>query len=260
MPDPIIALDQLRVVFGSGPNQYQALNDVSFQIEQGQAVGLVGESGSGKTTLAKVLIGAIPITSGRVRVGGISYSAGSNKRRRDPRELQLIPQDPYSSLNPRRTAGQALAEALDPTWSNVRRHRSIVRSWLDRVELPSGSIDKYPHEFSGGQRQRIAIARALCICPEAVIADEITSALDLSVQVEVLKLLDELREELNLTMLFISHDLAVVRHVSDKVAVLRAGALEEIGEVEQIFTNPQAEYTKELLNSVPGAAGFSIRP
>lgn len=261
MSAPAVQIQDLSVVFGSGASAHRALDSVSFQIPENGSVGLVGESGSGKSTLAHVLVGEVPISGGSIQLGADVYAAGSSRRRRrqDPRLLQLIPQDPYSSLNPRRTAGQALAEALDPQWSNARRHQSTIEHWLDRVELPRGSIDKYPHEFSGGQRQRIAIARALCIGPEAVIADEITSALDLSVQVEVLKLLAELREELSLTLLFISHDLAVVRHVSDKVAVLRAGVLEEFGDVEQIFTNPQADYTQSLLNSVPGAPGFSIR-
>lgn len=257
--DTAIDIDALGVVFGAGINRTEALRDISFQVPRSASVGLVGESGSGKSTLAKVLVGLVPISSGAVTIAGERFDAQARRHRRDPRALQFIPQDPFSSLSPRRTAGQALAEALDPKRSNVARHRSEIEEWFDRVELPTGSIDKYPHEFSGGQRQRIAIARALCLRPQVVIADEITSALDLSVQVEVLKLLAVLRRELRLTMLFISHDLAVVRHVSDEVAVLRAGELIETGSVEQIFSAPTQPYTRELLDAVPGGSGFRIR-
>ena len=256
---PAVEIDNLGVVFGSGVNRTEALRDVSFTVPYSRSVGLVGESGSGKSTLAKVLVGMVPIGAGRVVIGGERFDAATKRRKRDPGLLQLIPQDPYSSLSPRRTAGQALAEAMDPRRADMRRHRSEIEEWFERVELPASSADKYPHEFSGGQRQRIAIARALCVRPRMVIADEITSALDLSVQVEVLELLAQLRQELGLTMLFISHDLAVVRHVSDDVAVLKSGELMEFGEVEQIFTAPQDDYTYRLLNSVPGAPGFRIR-
>ena len=256
---PVVEIDGLGVVFGSGDNRTEALRDVSFTVPRSRSVGLVGESGSGKSTLAKVLVGLVPISTGRIVIDGEQIGARVVRRRHEPGLLQLIPQDPYSSLSPRRTAGQALAEALDPRRADVRRHREEIAEWFERVELPASSVDKYPHEFSGGQRQRIAIARALCVRPQMVIADEITSALDLSVQVESVKLLAQLREELELTMLFISHDLAVVRHVSDEVAVLEAGELKEFGEVEQVFTDPRDEYTRRLLNSVPGAPGFRIR-
>ncbi|PSL00327.1 ABC transporter family protein [Murinocardiopsis flavida] len=256
---PAVEVDGLGVVLGSGTARTEALRGVSFTIPYSRSVGLVGESGSGKSTLAKVLAGLVPIDTGRVVIGGERFSAGTSRRRRDPGLLQLIPQDPFSSLSPRRTAGQALAEAMDPLRADARRHRSAIEEWFERVELPASAAAKYPHEFSGGQRQRIAIARALCTRPRIVVADEITSALDLSVQVEVLELLAQLRAELGLTMLFISHDLAVVRHVSDEVAVLRSGELREFGAVEQIFTAPRDEYTSRLLDSVPGAPGFRIR-
>ena len=256
---PAVDIDDLGVVFGTGAVRTEALRDVSLTIAHSRSVGLVGESGSGKSTLAKVLVGLVPIGAGRVVIDGERFEAGTARRGRDPGLLQLIPQDPFSSLSPRRTAGQALAEAMDPLRADIRRYRSQIVEWFERVELPASSVDRYPHEFSGGQRQRIAIARALCVRPRMVIADEITSALDLSVQVEVLKLLAQLREELGLTMLFISHDLAVVRHVSDDVAVLKSGELVEFGQVEQIFTAPRDEYTYRLLNSVPGAPGFRIR-
>ncbi|MEQ3548955.1 ABC transporter ATP-binding protein [Pseudonocardia nematodicida] len=256
---PAVEIDGLGVVLGSGAHRTEALRGVSFTIAPGCSVGLVGESGSGKSTLARVLAGLVPIGSGRVRIGDEEFTPGTSRRRRDPGLLQLVPQDPYSSLSPRRTAGQALAEAMDPRRADVRAHRTDIEEWLARVELPAGSADKYPHEFSGGQRQRIAIARALCVRPRVVVADEVTSALDVSVQVEVLELLAQLRVELELTMLFISHDLAVVRHVSDEVAVLCAGELREFGGVRQVYTAPRDDYTRRLLDSVPGGPGFRIR-
>ncbi|MFD6096917.1 ATP-binding cassette domain-containing protein [Nocardiopsis flavescens] len=256
---PAVEVDGLGVVFGSGASRTDALRDVTFTVPHGRSVGLVGESGSGKSTLAKVLVGLVPIGAGRVVLDGERFDPATPRRRRDPGLLQLIPQDPFSSLSPRRTAGQALAEALDPRRADTGRHRDEIGEWFERVGLPASAADRYPHEFSGGQRQRIAIARALCVRPRMVIADEITSALDLSVQAEILELLARLRAELDLTMLFISHDLAVVRHVSDDVAVLRSGELREFGGVEQVFTDPRDEYTRLLLDSVPGAPGFRVR-
>jgi ABC-type oligopeptide transport system ATPase subunit len=172
--------------------------------------------------------------------------------------VQMIPQDPYSSLDPRRTIGQAIAEAIDPRRPTVSKHREVIAEWLRTVRMPEDTIDRYPHEFSGGQRQRVAIARGLILRPEFVIADEITSALDVSVQAEILNLMARLRQELGLSMLFISHNLAVVRHVSDDVIVLYRGEIVEQGPSEQIYTNPQHPYTRSLLDSVPGAPGFSI--
>jgi len=254
----ILEVENLEVVFGSGSNKTRALKGISLVLAEGSSLGIVGESGSGKSTLAKVLVGINPISSGRVVVGGQELVVGRQQLALDRSLIQMIPQDPYSSLSPRRTAGQAIAEALEPRRAHVAGHRTEILEWLDRVELPAASIDKFPYEFSGGQRQRIAIARALCVRPRVVIADEITSALDVSVQAEVLELLAQLRVELNLSMLFISHNLAVVRHVSDRVAVLNHGEIVEDGDVEQVFTNPAAEYTRSLLDSVPGAPGFNI--
>jgi len=231
-----------------------ALDDVSVTVPSGHTVGLVGESGSGKSTLARAILGIVPIAGGRVLLDGTDVNGlGRRDRRAFLRRVQLIPQDPYSSLNPRRTVGQTLAEALDPAHARVRRHQAEIEKALTDVALPADAADRYPHEFSGGQRQRIAIARALVTRPEVVIADEITSALDVSVQAEVLALLDRLRHELALTMLFISHNLAVVEQVSDEVVVLHHGHVVESGAVGDVFTRPTAEYTRALLAAVPGA-------
>jgi ABC-type glutathione transport system ATPase component len=250
----MIAVEGLTVRFGRGSRAVTALDDVSVSVPAGRTVGLVGESGSGKSTLAKAILGIVPVTSGRVLldetdVGGF----GRRERRAFLRRVQLIPQDPYSSLNPRRTVGQTLAEAVDPARARVRRHREEIAAALAEVALPDDAADRYPYEFSGGQRQRVAIARALITRPEVVVADEITSALDVSVQAEVLALLDRLRHELSLTMLFISHNLAVVEQVSDEVVVLRHGKVEESGAVGDVFARPAAEYTRALLAAVPGA-------
>ncbi len=250
----MIAVEGLTVRFGRGSRAVTALDDVSVSVPAGRTVGLVGESGSGKSTLAKAILGIVPVTSGRVLLDGTDVGGfGRRERRAFLRRVQLIPQDPYSSLNPRRTVGQTLAEAVDPARARVRRHRAEIAAALAEVALPDDAADRYPYEFSGGQRQRVAIARALITRPEVVVADEITSALDVSVQAEVLALLDRLRHELSLTMLFISHNLAVVEQVSDEVVVLRHGKVEESGAVDEVFARPAAEYTRALLAAVPGA-------
>ncbi|WP_408899900.1 ATP-binding cassette domain-containing protein (plasmid) [Nocardioides sp. R1-1] len=218
----------------------------------------MGESGSGKTTFAKALVGTVHPQAGEITISG-SVVLKDGHRRKIPRELiQLIPQDPYSSLNPRHTVGQAIAEAIDPRGARVGRHRETIAHWLERVRLQPDMMWRYPHEFSGGQRQRIAIARALAVRPRFVVADEITSALDVSVQAEILDLIASLRHELDLTMLFISHNLAIVRNVSDAVAVMRGGELVEVAESDDLFLRPQHPYTLQLLDSVPGAPGFTL--
>jgi ABC-type glutathione transport system ATPase component len=256
---PLLAIDDISVELGSGATRARILNHVTLTVRRGQTVGLVGESGSGKSTLAKTLVGDLLPTTGTIRFDGMETKGlkGAGLRRLR-RQVQLIPQDPYSSLNPRRTIGQALAEAIDPRGSNPRRHATEIADWLERVSMPAEAAERYPHEFSGGQRQRIAIARALAVRPELIIADEVTSALDLTTQADILNLLDELRRDLGLTMLFISHNLAVVRHVSDEVAVLYRGDLVESGAIEQVYASPSHPYTQKLLDSVPGGPGFNI--
>lgn len=254
LPEPALAVHGLSVTFGHGRRAARVLNSCTLSVLAGRTLGLVGESGSGKSTLAKAIIGTVEPSSGAVHLEGVDVSSLSTQERlRFRRRVQLIPQDPYSSLNPRRTVGQTMAESLDPHHADVRSHRDVMAHWLELVRLPADSIDRYPHEFSGGQRQRIAIARALIIEPEVVIADEITSALDVSVQAEILALLARLRRELALTMLFISHNLAVVRQVSDDVVVLFRGNVVEQGECDAVFDSPQHEYTRALLDAVPGS-------
>ena len=261
---PMVEITDLTVKFA----QFTALDSITTTIGRGRTVGLVGESGSGKSTLAKVLVGLVRPSAGEVSIAGAgdSSAAGSSgasrlsraERTAARRKVQMIPQDPYSSLDPRRTIGQTMAEAVDPRRASPTKHAELIVDWLERVRLPADSVARYPHEFSGGQRQRIAIARALITSPDFVIADEITSALDVSVQAEVLALISGLRETLDLTMLFISHDLAVVRDVSDDLIVMRSGTIVEQGPAAAIYSTPGHPYTQLLLDSVPGSPRFSL--
>jgi ABC-type glutathione transport system ATPase component len=256
---PMLEVRGLDVVFGSGSQAVRVLKGVDLTVGTGRTVGLVGESGSGKSTLAKALVGTVTPSAGSIRIQGVDTATlGRRDRAAMRRRVQMIPQDPYSSLDPRRTIGQALAEAVDPRHPDVRRHRATIAEWLRVVRMPADAIDRYPHEFSGGQRQRIAIARGLVVRPEFVVADEITSALDVSVQAEILNLVARLRRELGLSMLFISHNLAVVRHVSDDVVVLYRGDVVEQGPTEQVYSDPQHPYTRQLLAAVPGSPGFTL--
>ncbi|MET4538578.1 ABC-type glutathione transport system ATPase component [Arthrobacter bambusae] len=258
----VIEIKDLDVRYGWGRHSVQVLHGVSLNVAAGCTVGVVGESGSGKSTLAKTLVGTLKPTRGTVMIDGVNVSSvrGADRLKLRRKVLQMIPQDPFSSLNPRHTIGQALAEALDPRHADVKKHRSVIAEWLERVKMPAEAMSRYPHEFSGGQRQRVAIARGLIPEPTVVIADEITSALDVSVQAEILSLIAGLRQELNLTMVFISHNLAVVRQVSDEVAVMYQGKVVEHSPTAELFNNPQHPYTQSLLRAVPGTPGFSIDP
>lgn len=256
----LVHVESLVVVLGHGRSARTVLDHVDLVVGRGGAHGLVGESGSGKSTLAKTLVGVHRPASGQIRLGGIPLPRRGLRGRRPaglPR-VQLVPQDPWSSLDPRRTVAETIAEAMDPVRARVAPARERIRTLLEQVRLDADAADRYPHQFSGGQRQRIAIARALAADPDLLVADEITSALDLTTQAEILDLIADLRTRLGLTMLFISHDLAVVREVSDEVTVLLHGRVVEQGPTEDVFARPSAEYTRRLLAADPGAPGFRL--
>ncbi len=242
-------------LWGKPIKQFKAVDNVSLELFEGEVLGIVGESGSGKTTLGRTLLYLIQNQSGTITYKGVELNRMNRHLRLQFRkEVQLIFQDPYSSLNPRKTVGQAISEPLrvHRTCRNERDIKIKVLDLLDKVALPQESFFKYPHEFSGGQRQRIVIARALAVNPKVIICDEIVSALDVSVQAQVLNLLKDLKEQLNLTLLFISHDLSVVKYISDRILVLKNGILVEMGSSDEIFNHPKTEYTKNLIDSIPG--------
>ncbi|MDF2095389.1 ATP-binding cassette domain-containing protein [Aquibaculum arenosum] len=232
----------------SQPRLLHALDGVSLDLHKGEVLALVGESGSGKSTLSRILLGLDKPTAGDVLFDGRSIR--KLPRREFTQRVQPIFQDPYSSLNPRKTVRQIIEMPLILQGRHSRAERlRRVRELLDLLRMPARMLDAYPSQMSGGQRQRVAIGRALISRPEVVICDEPTSALDVSVQAQVLNLLMELRAELNLTYLFISHDLAVVEYIADRVAVMQAGKIVEIADVDGLFSRPQSDYTKNLLAS-----------
>jgi peptide/nickel transport system ATP-binding protein/oligopeptide transport system ATP-binding protein len=230
-----------------------AVNDVSFEFAQGEALGIVGESGCGKTTLARMLVRLLEPSAGRILIEGRDVAGLRGRALKVARrDLQMVFQDPFGSLNPRHRVGHILAEPLIVHGEKDRAVRDArAKELLAMVGLPAASVTRYPHEFSGGQRQRIAIARALALQPRLIIADEPVSALDVSIQSQIINLIADLRAQLGLSLIFISHDLSVVRHVSDRIAVMRAGAIVEIGPAEAVFTQPQQDYTRTLLAAIP---------
>ncbi|MGV9605351.1 dipeptide ABC transporter ATP-binding protein [Streptomyces sp. NPDC003631] len=235
----------LRREFGRGRGRFAAVDDVSLTVRRGETLGVVGESGSGKTTLGRMLVGLLEPTAGEVRYeGGVRSGVGP--------AVQMVFQDPVSSLNPRRSVGESIADPLRARGERDERHvRHRVGELLARVGLDAEHYDRYPHEFSGGQRQRVGIARALAADPRVIVCDEPVSALDVTTQAQVVALLGELQRELGLALVFVAHDLAVVRQVSDRVAVMRGGRIVEYGPADEVYGAPQDPYTRQLLAAVP---------
>jgi oligopeptide transport system ATP-binding protein len=234
-------------------DQVRAVDGVSFQVQRGETLGLVGESGSGKSTACRAVLQLIEPTSGSVKFEGREI-AGLGQRQMRPlrREMQMIFQDPYASLNPRKRVGQIVGDPLKrqgvASGSELRRQ---VQELLERVGLSSEHFNRFPHEFSGGQRQRIGIARAISLKPKLVICDEPVSALDVSIQAQIVNLLDDLQDEFGLAYLFVAHDIGVVRHISDRIAVMNEGKIVEQGSADEVCERPKDEYTKKLLAAVP---------
>ncbi|HSH72733.1 MAG TPA: ATP-binding cassette domain-containing protein [Methylophilaceae bacterium] len=240
--------------FGFGSTLVKALDDVSVSLRAGSTLAVVGESGSGKSTLARCLLQLQPLDSGEVLFQGRDLAKlSSAELRQQRRHLQMVFQDPFASLNPRMRVGEIVGEGLlVHKLGSIAEQRAKVLQMLKRVGLTEADMQKYPHEFSGGQRQRIGIARALVLEPKVVVCDEPVSALDVSIQAQILLLLKELQQEMNLSYLFISHDLRVVRHIADEVAVMHQGKVVEFGKIDDIYQNPTQEYTRNLLKAIPG--------
>lgn len=259
--EPILKVQNLKTWFPTKKNFFgktldyvKAVDDVSFDVYPGETLGLVGESGCGKTTLGRTILRLAPATEGKIIYKGKDLLALSNKEMMDVRKnLQIIFQDPYSSLNPRITIGDAIMEPMTVhgVYGNEKERKEKVIELLTKVNMKPEFFYRYPHEFSGGQRQRICIARALALNPQFIICDESVSALDVSVQAQVLNLLIELREEFKFTYIFISHDLSVVKFMSDRMVVMNRGKIEEMGSSDEIYNNPQKEYTQKLIAAIP---------
>jgi len=241
------------VLFNKNAGAVRAVDGVSFSIKPGETLGLVGESGCGKSTLARTVLQLLEPTSGSVRFDGQEI-AGLGRRKLQPlrSEMQMIFQDPYASLNPRKRVGQIVGSPLKLHGiADGKELRTQVEELLDRVGLAPEHYNRFPHEFSGGQRQRIGIARALALKPKLIIADEPVSALDVSIQAQIINLLEDLQDEFDLTYIFVAHDLGVVRHVADRVAVMYLGKIVEIGPASEVYSNPVHPYTEALLSAVP---------
>lgn len=260
---PLLSVEHLKVSYPTRSpillrktGENVAVSDVNFEIRPGETVGLVGESGSGKSTIARTVIGLVPAADGVIRFEGNDITQLSLRQMKDMRrDMQMVFQDPYASLNPRLTVRDLIAEGWRVHQGVVPRSRwtSEAKDLMKRVGLDPDYSDRYPHQFSGGQRQRIGIARALALRPKVIICDEAVSALDVSVQAQVLNLLEDLQTDLGLSYLFISHDLSVIEHICDRVLVLNKGVVVEEGTARQLFESPQHPYTQKLLAAVPVA-------
>lgn len=243
-----------RTLFGKARSFTKAVDAVSFDVYKGETLGLVGESGCGKTTLGRTLLRLIEPTSGKIIYNGTDLTAkNKNELHSLRKDIQIIFQDPYSSLNPRLTIGSAIAEPMKVhgILANDKQRKEKVTALLEKVNLKADHFNRYPHEFSGGQRQRIVIARALALSPSFIVCDESVSALDVSVQAQVLNLINDLKKEFGFTVIFISHDLSVVRYISDRIMVMNKGKIEETGPADDIYFSPQSDYTKNLIAAIP---------
>lgn len=260
LTDKRLVVEKVSANYRTRHGTVTGVDSVSLSVAKSQIVGIVGESGSGKSTLAKVLVGLVPADSGQVLIDGAVLRDGRSKMRlahRDRWKMQMIFQDPYSSLNPRQRAWEAVAEALH-VWAGdnrkVARERAV--ELLASVGISSSQADRYPHALSGGQRQRVSIARALAPNPLVLLADEPTSSIDRSAQAQILNLLRELQQERGMTIVFISHDLSVVRYLASYTHVMRGGRVIESGPSEEVFSRPRDEYTQRLVESIPGRSSF----
>lgn len=253
MTRPLVDIQHLTKHFAIGDRQVVAVNDFNLQISAGETVGLVGESGCGKSTVGRTLLRLHEPTSGKFIYDGVDiFALPPAELKAMRRRMQMIFQDPYASLNPRLTAGEIIGEALTiHGLAHGAAWRERVEQLLELVGLRADHFERYPHEFSGGQRQRIGIARALAVEPEFLICDEPLSALDVSVRAQIVNLLQDLQEKLNLTYLFIAHDLSMIEHISHRVAVMYMGNLVELAPSHELYSNPQHPYTKSLLASIP---------
>jgi oligopeptide/dipeptide ABC transporter ATP-binding protein len=252
MSAPLLSLHDVHVRFNTAAGVVRAVNGVSLDLAVGETLGLVGESGCGKSTLGKAIMRLVPVSAGEIRIDGIDIApmegaALTGMRRK----VQMIFQDPYGSLNPRSTVGRSVSQPLVVAGWKAEAIAERVETLLRWVGLPTDAKQRYPHEFSGGQRQRIGIARALALSPKLIICDEPVSALDVSVRAQVINLLEDLKQQFGVSYLFISHDLSVVEHIADRVAVMYLGTIVEAGARDQIWRRPQHPYTKALLEAAP---------